>query len=189
MGNIFGEDSGILSDEELVGLINAGKYIYLEALSERYMPVIIKIARKNSGLGCDVDDLIQEGIIALYSAVSAYKQGSASFHTFAVLCITRGIATALKASRRKRHIPDRLICPIDETVVEDVSQSPEKIIIDRESFKAFTDNIRVSLSGLEYAVLKEFLAGNSYSDIAAHLSISEKSVANALHRIRTKLKS
>lgn len=188
MGNTFVEDSIILSDNELVTRICSGEYRYLEVLTLRYLPIIRKIAEKSRCNGCDTDDLIQEGTISLYSAVSSYKPGNASFHTFAVLCITRGIGNAAKRCRSQKHIPDRLICPIDETDVEDISSSPEKIVIDRENYRAFTDEIRLGLSRLEYNVLNEYLKGISYSDISRKLGISEKSVDNALKRIRRKLK-
>ena len=78
--------------------------------------------------------------------------------------------------------------PIDEVEITD-SNSPEKIFFDKESFKNLTDSIRLELSGLEYSVLQLFLEGNKYIGIAKRLSITEKSVNNALLRIRKKLKN
>ena len=67
--------------------------------------------------------------------------------------------------------------------------SPEKIFFDRESYKSLENSIKLELSGLEYSVLQLFLSGKKYIEIARELNISEKSVNNALIRIRKKLKS
>ncbi len=189
MGNIFVEDNVFLSENELILRIKAGEYRYLETLSARYMPIIVKIARKNLGTGADFEDLVQEGVISLFSAVRSYKSGSASFHTFAVLCITRGISSAVRGNSASKRIPDKLISSIEDTDISATSPSPEKIVIERESYNDLAESIRLSLSPLEYRVLNAFLSGSSYADVSKSLSISQKSVDNALHRIRKKLKN
>ena len=121
-------------------------------------------------------------------AVKNFDGERSSFSTFAALCIKRSVLASLKQSRRRKDIPDGLLSPIDEVEITDPN-SPEKIFFDKESYKNLTDSIRLELSGLEYSVLQLFLEGNKYIDIAKRLSISEKSVNNALLRIRKKLKN
>ncbi len=189
MGNTFVEDSGKLSDEHLVSLIRSGNEACLNELSDRYMPIIVKIAKKKLCAGFELEDLIQEGKISLYSAVRSFSPGAASFHTFAVLCITRGIGTAVRSAGAVKRIPDRLISSIEDNENCVTTPSPEKVYIDKESYFDFAERIRLSLSGLEFKVLNAFLDGKSYSIISSELGISEKSVDNALHRIRKKLKA
>jgi RNA polymerase sporulation-specific sigma factor len=77
---------------------------------------------------------------------------------------------------------------IEEAQLPDL-ESPESLLIDREDYKAFTDNIKLELSNMEYKVLQLFLDGKTYSEIADIMDITEKSVDNALSRIRKKIKS
>ncbi len=189
MGINFVESSTFLSDEDLISAIKSGDTQAQRLLTARYKPIIIKIAAKRMCIGFDMEDLIQEGIISLFNAAYSFRSGKASFHTFAVLCINRAIAGVVKGSAAAKRIPERLVSSLeDEEISLSTAPSPEKLFIEKESFSAFTEHIRLTLSGLEYKVLNEFLAGKSYADIANELDISEKSVDNALHRIRKKLK-
>lgn len=176
------------SDNELVVLINNGEYKYLQLLINRYMPYIIKVASRYNASGLDTEDFIQEGILAIFSAVKTYNEGKASFKTFAAVCINRAMSSALsRAVGNAKHIPENLISPIDEIQIADTSD-PESILIEKESFIDLEHTIKNDLSRLEYRVLNEFLSGKSYADIAASLGITCKSVDNALRRIRSKIK-
>lgn len=186
MGNYFVENYENLSDDEIVGLINGGDYELLQVIINRYYPAILSCVRKY----CPVmhrEDAIQEAILALYSAVRDYSAEKASFKSFAMVCIKRAVIAVLKKNMRKKDIPEELLSPLDEVLIID-SNSPEKIFFDREDFKKLTDTIKLELSELEYKVLQDYLLGNSYTDIAKNLNISEKSVDNSLARIRKKLK-
>ena len=176
-----------LKDGELVALINSGKYEYLQILINRYMPFILKVVKKYTVYGLDPEDLVQEGILAVFSAVKTYDADKSKFSTFVALCINRAIMGQYKASCAVSRIPDKLISPIDEIDIPSF-ENPETIVIDKESFERFKDKICENLSVLEFKVLKEFIDGYAYSDIANHLGISVKSVDNSLKRIRTKLK-
>ena len=183
----FVENYENLTDEEIVSLINGGDFELLQVIIARYLPRIHYYV----GSYCaenEREDAVQEATYALYSAVKNFDGKKASFSTFAALCIKRSVIASLKQSKRRKNIPDELLSPIDEVEITD-SNSPEKIFFDKESFKNLTDSIRLELSGLEYSVLQLFLEGNKYIDIAKRLSITEKSVNNALLRIRKKLKN
>ncbi len=176
-----------LSDLEIISLIKSGRYEYLHILIERYMPCIVSSAQKYSGIGCDFDDLVQEGRLAVFSAVKSYKPEKASFSTFVSLCIGRAVSDFVKGSNAKRRVPQSMITSIEDADFPD-ADSPEKILLDKESYAALTENIKNSLSNLEYCVLCSFLLGRSYAQIAEYLDIPEKSVDNALKRIRSKLR-
>ncbi|MGN0492789.1 MAG: sigma-70 family RNA polymerase sigma factor [Acutalibacteraceae bacterium] len=182
----FVENYENLSDEEIVSLINGGDFELLQVIIERYLPQIHFYADKYCAQS-EREDAVQEATYALYSAVKNYDMQKSSFSTFAALCIKRSVITSAKRLKSRKKIPDELLSPIDEVEITD-SNSPEKIFFDRESYKTLTDSIRLELSGLEYSVLQLFLSGKRYIEIANVLGISEKSVNNALLRIRKKLK-
>lgn len=176
------------SDNELVVLINNGEYKYLQILINRYMPYVISVASHYNASGLDVEDFIQEGILAVFSAVKTYDESKAGFKTFVCLCINRAMSSAVaRACGNAKHIPENLITPIDEIELADTSD-PESIFIEKESFSDLEHTIKKDLSKLEYQVLVEFLNGKTYVDIAASLGITTKSVDNALRRIRSKIK-
>lgn len=176
------------SDNQLVEFINRGEYKYLQLLINRYMPFIISVASRYNAGGFDTEDFIQEGILAIFSAVKSYDQEKASFKTFVALCINRAMSSALsRVSGAAKHIPEGLISPIDEVELPDMS-SPESIFIEKESYNDLESTIKQELSGFEYQVLCEFLSGKSYADIAESLNVTAKSVDNALRRIRSKIK-
>lgn len=177
-----------LSDIELVSLINNGDYECLQYLLDRYMGLIVSTAKKFSVYGAETEDLIQEGVTAVFSAVRSYDGSLSSFSSFVSLCISRSMNTLVKSSFNKKHIPDKLLTSIDDVQIADNS-NPESIIIEKESYASFTDAVRAKLSDLEYRVFCLFLDGNSYSSIAEKLDVSSKSVDNALKRIREKLKT
>lgn len=177
-----------LTDNQLVELINQGEYNYLQILINKYMPYIISTASKYNVGGLDVEDFIQEGILAIFSAVKAYDSEKASFKTFAYLCINRAMSAAVqRAVGNAKHIPDELILPIDDIELTDTN-SPETILIEKENFSDFEHTLKQDLSKFEYQVLVEFLSGKSYADIADTLGITAKAVDNALSRIRSKIK-
>lgn len=182
----FVENYNNLTDNEVILLIKKGDYELLQIIIERYYPVILSYIKKY----CPEqyrEDAVQEATLALYSAVKDYDPSKAAFSTFASLCVKRSVLSVLKSRQRKKTIPDELVSSIEEMELVD-SNSPEKIFFEREDYKSLTDSIKLELSSLEYQVLQGFLSGEKYSDIAKRLALSEKSVDNALVRIRKKLK-
>ena len=94
------------SDEELIALFRDGDQDAMETLLNKYKGMVLKKAKSMYILGGDSDDLIQEGMLGLFKAVRDYDCGrDASFHTFAQLCVTRQLYTAVTASSRKKHLP------------------------------------------------------------------------------------
>lgn len=187
MSDNFVEESNNLSDDELINGISSGNYENLQLLIDRYMPYIIKTADGFKESGCDVEDMIAEGILAVFTAVKAFDSSKAKFSTFVSLCISRAISAMSKSASAGKRIPGRLITSLEESQVC-VEKNPEEIYIGKESYESFKKNVFSSLSDMECRVLSAFLSGASYADIASRLGISVKSVDNSLRRIRTKLK-
>lgn len=182
----FVENNNKMTDDEVIKLINAGNYELFSIMINRYLPLTVKIA-KNYLPENEIEDAVQEATLVLYSAIKNYDSAKASFATFAEVCIKRSVIAQIRKSNSQKNIPESLLTSIEEIEVSD-HKNPENILIEKENYKTLADNIKLELSGLEYKVLQLFLIGESYSEIAEKLDIGEKSVDNALARIRKKLK-
>jgi RNA polymerase sporulation-specific sigma factor len=190
-----------MKDEEIALLASDGQENATDYLLSKYRSVVLAKARKYFLIGADKEDIIQEGMIGLFKAVRDYKtENETSFSTFANLCITRQILTAVKSATRKKHIPLNTYISLDktindeenettliETLIDEFEQSPEDIVINKEIFSKTEKIIFSILSKFETQVLMKYLEGKSYSDIAVILNKSEKSIDNALQRIKKKI--
>ena len=189
MVDFFVENYEKMSDEALLRLAQADHADATLTLLERYRALVKYRARALSKEkeGAELDDLAQEGMIAVYAAIRAYDFSSASFSTFARLCIDRSILTALRKDYRKKQIPGSKLIPMDDA--EPVAlDGPEAIVIEREAFSQFANEIKSKLSELEYRILVAYLKGGNYDEIARDLALKSKTVDNAMFRIRQKLK-
>lgn len=187
MGINFVENNKKMSDNEVILLINNGEYENLQVIIDRYLPLIISMAKKYCPQN-EVEDAVQEATFALYSAVKNYDSRKSTFSTFAGVCIKRAVIAHLRKNNLQKTIPEELLLSIDNADIT-VDATPESILIEKEDFNAFTANIKLELSNLEYNVLQCFLDGESYGAIARKLGINEKAVDNALVRIRKKIKN
>lgn len=179
------------SDEELVSLVQAGKEEVIDFLLEKYKDIVLRKARAMFLIGGETDDLIQEGMMGLFKAIRDYDPGqSATFSTFARLCIDRQIYTAVNASRRKKHQPLNSYVSLNNEAETELhglrTEGPEFIVLEEEGFLDLKERIYQSLSPLETRVLDDYLDGKSYMDIANALGRKPKSIDNAMQRIREK---
>ena len=185
-------------DGKLVRLAQSGDNDAMEQLCAEYKDTVRMLARPYFLIGADRDVLIQEGMIGLFKAVRDYKSDKeASFYSFAQLCITRQLSSALEASNRKKHMPLNTYISFSqsdsdgtefEEMLQDDIASPEQLLIEKEKFKEFKEQLWNKLSNMEKKVLQLYLEGNNYTSIARMLGKSDKSIDNALSRIRQKLK-
>ena len=200
------EDYQQYSDEELMIQLRDGDTGIMDFIMNKYKNLVRSKAKSMYILGADGDDLIQEGMIGLFKAVRDFDSGrDASFFTFADLCISRQIYTAVQASRRQKHIPLNTYISLYETARENSGQngedtalvdilmlgsgqSPEELVIDKENVEQLEKTIEKELSGFEKQVLDLYLTGMRYTQIAKVLGRDEKSTDNALQRIKTKLR-
>ena len=187
-----------LSDAELQRLAVSGDRAAEEALAARYMQLVRVCARPLFLAGGDSEDLIQEGMFGLLSAIREFdpEQG-ASFRSFAEHCIRMRLYSAIKSASRLKHLPLNDSMPLEQLSDDPGSQlsaasqafrrSPEDLILARESKEELIELCKRRLSRLELQVLDCYLEGLSYRDIAQRMQKDEKSVDNAVQRIRRKL--
>lgn len=190
------------TDEELIIRYRDGDKQIMDYLMDKYKHVVRSKASRMFILGADKDDLIQEGMIGLFKAVRDYDSGrDASFLTFAELCVSRQMYTAIQAAKRKKHLPLNSYISLyknseDEILegqligaIRDFSeQNPEEILIDRENVEALQTIIDQELSTFERQVLELSMTGMGYIDIARLLGKDPKSTDNALNRVKTKIR-
>ena len=189
------------TDEELIMDFRGGDTAIMDYLLEKYKPMVKKKAKAMYLLGGDSVDLIQEGMIGLFKAVRDYDSAQeASFGTFAQICVTRQLYSAIRASRRKKHLPlNSYISLYDNEEISEEKESeliqiqnvastnnPEDLVIHKESEDSFMNELEGNLSELERKVLYLHLLGTDYRTIAKLLGKSPKAVDNALQRIKTK---
>ena len=184
------------SDEELICLLRAGDNDVEDFLLSKYKPLVAINASSLYIEGGDRDDLIQEGMIGLFKAIREYSSDrGASFKTFAETCITRNMLTAITAAARKKHavLNDSLslndIESSGDAVLSSDLNDPENILMQKEAEKSLLDRISSRLSPMESKILSLYLKGKSYKEIAGELGKTDKSVDNALQRIRRKVRS
>ncbi len=188
------------SDESLCAQAAAGDRRAEETLVVRYNRLVRMCARPYFLAGGDSEDLIQEGMVGLLGAIREYDPNkAASFRTYAEICVKNRLFSAVKAAARDKHTPlnnsvsfenplfsgtgERFACGTPDRQAED----PEEIILSREAFRERMKALHGQLSGFEASVLRLYLNGLSYSEIAAEVNKSPKSVDNAVQRIRRKL--
>ena len=182
-----------LTDAELISLIRAGDGAAQDHLLEKYKRLVRLKSKTYYIAGADKEDIIQEGMIGLYKAVRDFKaERGVMFYSFAELCITRQIITAIKRAARKKHGPLNFSVSFGgETSVAAeralLGQSPEDLVLGREKRDYIEDCFDKVLSAMEYRVLGLFLENKSYSEIAEIIGRDEKSIGNALQRVRKKL--
>ena len=190
-----------LADEAVAELARGYDGDALEYLLNKYKNFVRAKARSYFLIGADREDIVQEGMIGLYKAVRDFRSSKlTSFRAFAELCVTRQIITAIKTATRQKHRPLNSYVSLnkpaydeesDRMLIDVISSSkvsnPEDIIIGREDFSSIENKMSKILSPLEMQVLKKYIDGKSYFEVAEELGRSVKSVDNALQRVKNKL--
>ena len=193
------------SDEELILMYRDGEEDAASFIMNKYKNLVRKKASSMYILGADRDDLIQEGMIGLFKAVRDYDMGrDVNFYTFADLCVSRQMYTAVQASNRQKHLPLNTYISIysqsvnSEEGMEDYilmntlpsekEKNPEEMVIEQENMEQMEHAILRELSELEKQVFELHLTGMTYVEIARVLGRDEKSTDNALQRMKTKIR-
>jgi len=186
-----------ITDEQLIQRLRGGEKEIMDYLMEKYKNLVRKEANAMYLLGGENDDLIQEGMIGLFKAVQDYDLSKeSSFYSFAKLCITRQMYSAIEASKRKKHSPlnsyvslydtEEDKAALIETVEASNDMNPEEMMISQEYARLLESKLEEQLSDLENRVLYLHLLGTDYKTIARLLDKSVKTVDNALQRIKVK---
>lgn len=189
-----------VSDEELIAALRGGDQEVMDYLMEKYKYLVRRHANKMFLLGGDTDDVIQEGMIGLFRAVRDFDPSrETSFFSFADLCISRQIYTAVEAASRKKHGPLNSYISLNDTGNEgedrqdllalrsDSRTEPEAFVIGEETARVLLTEIRDNLSRMENEVLDLYLEGLNYHQIAEKMRKKDKAIDNALQRIRRKI--
>jgi len=188
-----------MTDEELIQLIHQKDSGSMDFLIAKYKGLVKKKTRAMYLIGGDNDDLIQEGMIGLFKAIQGYyPDKEASFFGFAELCITRQMYTAVRASQRKKHTPLNSYISLyattdfeqgDNASLENtiyLSNNPEDMLIEKEAAIMMEEKLKKHLSPFENEVFSLYLEGKNYNQIAEILGKEQKSVDNALQRVKNK---
>ncbi len=195
-----------MTDEELIDQLREGDRQVMDYICDKYKNLVRSKAKSMYILGGDSEDLIQEGMIGLFKAVRDYDCGrDASFYTFADLCISRQMYTAVQASQRLKHAPLNSYVSLDSPgrTEEDRDKeaqtlagllsgrtggNPEELFLDKERVAYLEEQIAKELSELENQVLDLYITGMSYTQIAKVLGRSDKATENALTRAKQKIR-
>lgn len=181
-----------MTDEQLAAAAQSDPAAFDE-LAVRYLPTVASRAAGFSADGCALgsEDLGQEGFIGLMGAVRSYDRSlGVPFRAYAIMCIDRRIHSAVRHTYCKGQVPDALkVAPDSWEDIGESGLSPEQLVLSKEACGSLMGRIDAVASERERQVLRLFLSGRSYRDIAAQLGCSQKSVGNALQRLRRKLQA
>ena len=194
-----------MPDEQLIRKLREGETAIMDYIISKYKYVVIRAAKAMYLLGGENDDLIQEGMIGLFKAVRDFDiNQETSFYSFAELCISRQMYTAIKLSQRQKHMPlnsyislydikktasEDKQSPLIEQLEMETNNNPEELFIDKERMLMLVHELNERLSDMERRVLHLHLQGEDYRAIAELLDKSPKSIDNALQRIRQKMRT
>ncbi len=191
------------SDELLVRMARDGDEKAEDFLLKKYKDFVRSKARAYFLVGGDSDDLIQEGMIGLYNAIGHYDESmSSSFMTYAAICINNKLISAVSADGRQKNAPLNGYVSIYSSITDETGEeaslsdvlpdteniNPEAIILNEEQEKLTINRLLGKLSALEKEILSYYMEGMSYSEIAKLIGKTEKSVDNAIQRIRLKMR-
>jgi RNA polymerase sporulation-specific sigma factor len=192
-----------LEDLQLVIRARNGDLGAMDTLIRRYTGFVRLKASSYFLAGGDSEDLIQEGLIGLYKAVRDFRSDKeTSFRSFAELCITRQIITAIKTATRFKHAPLNTYVSFSQTPAGQESEGdctlgdalpgpsvdePSLCVISTEELQSLVFCLGTGLSKLEADALRLYLEGSSYEEMAVELSVDTKTIDNALQRVKRKI--
>ncbi len=192
-----------LEDLQLVIRARNGDGKSMDTLIRRYTGFVRLKASSYFLAGGDSEDLIQEGLIGLYKAVRDFRSDKeTSFRSFAELCITRQIITAIKTATRFKHAPLNTYvsfsqtpagqesegdCTLGDALPGSIVDEPSVVVISTEELQSLVFCLGTGLSKLEADALRLYLEGSSYEEMAEELAVDTKTIDNALQRVKRKI--
>ena len=192
-----------VEDLRLVLRARNGDGAAMDSLLRRYTGFVRLKASSYFIAGGDSDDLIQEGLVGLYKAVRDFRSDKdTSFRSFAELCITRQIITAIKTATRFKHAPLNTYvsfshtpagqesdgdCTLGDALPGSAVNEPSVCVISTEELQSLVGCLGTGLSQLESDSLRLYLEGSSYEQMAAELGCDTKTIDNALQRVKRKI--
>jgi len=192
-----------LEDLQLVLRARNGDGSALDVLIRRYTGFVRLKASSYFLAGGDSEDLVQEGLIGLYKAVRDFRADKeTSFRSFAELCVTRQIITAIKTATRFKHAPLNTYvsfshtpagqdsdsdCTLGDALPGPTVDEPSVCVISTEELQSLVFTLGTGLSQLEHDALRLYLEGWSYEEMAEDLGCDTKTIDNALQRVKRKI--
>lgn len=179
-----------LNDNELAALSKNGDDNAFNELAMRYLNTINFIAHKYSAEGYEQNDFVQEGLLALLYACRTFdKKGNSGFKNYMSVIVERRFISIIRRNSTQKAVPKSALVQLDALgdKLEDLSQTPEELLMCREHLKMALNKLKTVLSKTEFEVVMLYGNGLSYKEISKKLSISEKSADNALQRARRKI--
>ena len=176
-----------MTDNELIAAFRGGNSSACEELLNKYKPVVLRVARRFFLSGGEIEDLVQEGMCGLYSAIQNFKSGD--FSSYAYACIRTRITDAVRQSASGKNFALNNSLPIDGGVQELASHTvnPEDELINLERRDELDALMRKNLSPLEYKVMTMYVDGASMNEMCSALGRTYKSIDNAITRSKNKL--
>src|SRR5438046_4803214 len=192
-----------LEDLQLVLKARNGDSVAMDALIRRYTGFARLKASSYFRAGGDNDDLLHEGLVGLYKAVRDFRTDKeTSFRSFAELCVTRQIITAIKTATRFKHAPLNTYvsfshtpagqeldseCTLGDALPGPMVDEPSICVISTEELQSLVFTLGTGLSKLEADALRLYLEGSSYEEMADELGCDTKTIDNALQRVKRKV--
>jgi len=192
-----------LEDLQLVLKARNGDLAAMDVLIRRYTGFVRLKASSYFLAGGDSEDLVQEGLVGLYKAVRDFRSDKeTSFRSFAELCVTRQIITAIKTATRFKHAPLNTYvsfshtpagqdsdgeCTLGDALPGPAVQEPSVMVISTEELQSLVGCLGTGLSPLEADALRLYLEGSSYEEMADRLACDTKTIDNALQRVKRKI--
>ncbi len=181
-----------MDENLLVSKAKSGDSNALTDIIKRYSETVLQKSLSFKTIsGIENEDLYQEGMLGLLSAVYSFDESKGVlFSTYAATLITRKMLSALRTANKKNNLPLDSYISIDEkSDIRSFTPTPEEMLIYNEEIDSILSFVNNNLSKTEKKVFRLNLLGLSYNEIAEILDCSEKSVDNALQRIRKKIRS
>lgn len=188
-----------MSDEELVLRAQKGNSDAELEIYSRYKNLLLKICRGYFLVDGSIEDLVQEAMIGLFKAIKSFsRQKEVSFATYAGLCVKRQVQTAVKKATSQKNLILSSALPLigqsdddedgsSEIIIPSSDPLPDEILISKETVTQIKLEIKKRLSAMEQKVLSRYLRGESYAEISKLTGLTNKSIDNALTRIKKKL--
>lgn len=188
------------NDEEIIRAIHLGDNVALDYIINKYKNFVRLKARTYFLIGADKEDIEQEGMIGLFKAIRDFDEDKlSSFKAFAEVCIIRQIITAVKTATRQKHIPLNSYVSLDKPMYDEESErtlldviagstaiDPQELLVDREKLLDTELKLSELLSEFEKEVLHLYIGGCTYQEISEELNRHEKSIDNAIQRVKRK---
>ena len=186
-----------LSDEELVRLAQLKDENAIDELFDRYKYIASAVAHSYFLNGGDAEDLLQEGLVAVFKAITSFN-GKSSFKTYVYTCVKNRIFNVIKSSNRYKNLPLNNYLSLSGSldsdsdsdkneIIVDKHFGPEEVYINAEAENELKSIISKVLSKFEYQILVYYLKGYSYREISENIGKKEKAIDNAIQRIRKKI--